>query len=599
MSVVKEGFLAGLALPPAYTVSEWSDRHIYLPSETSAEPGRWRTDRASYQRDMMDVQTDPTVDTVVYHTSAQVGKTQVILNGIGYHIHHAPAPMLMIEPTLEMAEAFSTDKLMPTIRASAVLAERVGGGKEKSRDASNTMRHKSFPGGSLSIAGANSPTSLRMRSVKIVWADEVDAYPPSAGDEGDPLKLAVKRSQTFWDSKLVCASTPTLAGLSRIDELFEKSDKRYFFVRCAECDHEQHLVWEQVTWTRKQPETAGYCCPHCGCVWNDAEVKAAVRKGRWIATAPFTGTAGFHIWQIYSPWSSLEEIVRGFEETENRPAERQVWWNTTLGRVWDGSISANITVDALLKRREPYPATRLPERVVVLTAGVDVQGDRIEVLFKGYGPDNEQWILDHLKVYGDPASDPPWAELAEVLQVRIPHPSGRALAIEAVAIDSGFMTQKVYNFSSRHIAVGRRWYAIKGIAGEGKVAWAQSELKLKGGQRLYNVGVDGLKTELYSRLATEEHGPNYLHFPEREPFGEQWFEQLIIEKVRTVYDARGFGRREWFKPNGARNEALDLNVYADAAHKSLNINHKERLARMYARADASETAAAVARMFTG
>ena len=579
--VVYGAALEALQPPPDYTVSQWADIHVILAPELASEAGRWRTDRAPYQREMMDVMTDPAVHTIVEMTSAQVGKTSTLLNGIGYHVHHAPCPMLLIQPTLDMAQAFSQDKLAPMINASPALFDRVA--DEKSRSSSNTIFYKAFPGGYLAIAGANSPTSLRMRSVRIVLADEIDAYPISIGEEGDPLKLAHKRTQTFFDAKLIVSSTPKVAGTSRIAAMYEESDQRKYYIPCPDCGHYQHLVWENVHWTKGQPDTAGYACEECGTLWADGDIKRALRHGEWRATQPFNGTAGFYIWQIYSPWSSLEEIVREYEASEGKPAERQVWVNTVLGLPWDGDERAGVTAEMLYQRREIYPAAKVPERACVLTAGVDVQGDRLECLIRAFGADNESWCLEHVKIYGDPSTDPPWAELEEVLRVRLPHPSGKELGIEATAIDSGYLTQRVYDFSSRHIQVGRRWYAIKGQPGEGRVAWEMSKVKLKGGNRLYLVGVDGLKTEIYSRLGVLVPGPNFIHFPEHEPFNEDWFHQLTVERIRTVYDPRGFPRREFYKPEGQRNEAFDLMVYTEAAHKSLNVDHKARLAHLYQR----------------
>lgn len=597
MGTISQGFLDGLALPPDYTISQWADLHVMLSQESSAEPGRWRTDRAPYQRAMMDSITDPDVKTVVLHTSAQIGKTSVLLNGIGYHIHHSPAPMMMIQPTLDMAAAFSKDKLGPMLRDTPALAERIS--PEKSRSASNNMYYKAFPGGTLTIAGANSPTSLRMRSIKIIWADEIDAYPPSAGNEGDPLMLAHKRTVTFYDSKLVCSSTPTVKGISRVEKMFLDSDMRYFYIPCPDCGEFQRLVWEQVVWDKGDPTSAGYCCPHCGTVWNDHDIKRQNRYGEWRATAPFNGVAGFHIWQAYSPWSSLEQIVSEYEKAEKQPNELQVWWNTTLGEVWDGDETAGVTADELYNRREPYPDNIVPERAVVLTAGVDVQGDRIEVLVKAYGANNESWCLAHLKLYGDPATNTPWQELEEVLSVQLAHPAGRLLSIEAAAIDSGFLTQKVYDFSARNFRLGRRWFAIKGVHGEGRTAWEQSKIRLKNGIKLYLVGVDTMKQAIYNRLGNREPGADYIHFPEREPFNRDWFDQLTVERIRTVYDTKGFPKREWYKPEGQRNEAIDINVYADAAHQSLNINHLDRLASLYRDDDSASNVTEVAKLFTG
>ncbi len=596
-NAVKEGLGLGVQLPPDYTISQWADLHVMLSAESSAEPGRWRTDRAIYQRQMMDCITDPKVKTVVLHTSAQVGKTSVLLNGIGYHIHHSPSPMLMIQPTLDMAEAFSKDKLSPMLRDTPVLAERVAA--EKSRSSSNTILHKQFAGGQLTIAGANSPTSLRMRSVKIVWADEIDAYPVTAGDEGDPLKLAYKRTQTFHDSKLVVSSTPTIKGVSRVDKMFEESDKRYFFVPCEACGDYQILDWDHVIWETGRPEDAHYACDKCGSLWDDAELKRQVKFGEWRATGPFTGTAGFHIWQIYSPWSSLAQICSEYEATEKNVAERQVWWNTTLGEVWDSEETVKVTPEQLLARCEEYPAHLVPERACVLTAGVDVQVDRLEVLIKAYGAYNESWCMVHQKIYGDPTSHVTWGKLEETLNQRLMHPSGRAVPIEAVAIDSGYLSRVVYDFSRKHTMAHRNWFAIRGDSGEGKVGWTKTKQRdLQKGTQLFIIGIDSFKSALYARLSNLEPGPDYVHFPKREPFDQEFFEQLLVERVRIIFDPRGYSKREWHKPPGRRNEALDLNVYADAVHSSLNINHIDRLARWYDQKPKAD-AAAVARMFTG
>ena len=590
----ESAFQRGIERAPDYSVSQWADAHIMLSAESSAEPGRWRTDRAPYQREIMDCITDPSIKTMVIKSSAQVGKTSILLAGMGYHIHHAPAPMLAIQPTLNMAEAFSKDKLSPMVRDTPALAELVA--DERSRNAANTIYHKQFPGGQLTLAGANSPTSLRMRSVKIVWADEIDAYPPSAGDEGDPLKLAVKRTQTFFDSKLVCSSTPTIKGLSRVDDLFEGSDKRFFFVPCAHCDHHQVLEWERVVWTKGQPAGAHYSCETCGTLWDDAEIKRQVKLGEWRATEPFAGTAGFHIWQIYSPWSTLEQICSEFEESEGKSAERQVWWNTTLGEVWDGDETAGVSADELYQRRENYNTHEVPEHACVVTAGVDVQADRLEILIKAYGAGNESWCLQYLKIYGDPSGDAVWSDLREMLMIRLAHPSGRTMGIDAAAIDSGYLTDRVYEFCGKNFGPGKTWYAVKGVGGEGKVGWVQSKSRNKWKAHLFNVGVDTFKTTIYSQLGNRETGSDYIHFPNVDQFDEGFFEQLTVERVRTVYDTRGFARREWYKPAGRRNEAIDLNAYADAAHRSTNTNHSEKLRRLYGH-QGTANAADVAKLF--
>lgn len=566
------GFVAGLTPPPEMTISEWSDENVILP-DTSAEPGRWRTDRAPYQREPMDECTNPRAWAIVLHCSAQTGKSQILLNVAGYHIHHSPCPMMLIEPSLPMAEGFAKDKLDPLIAATPVIRDKI---------TSNTILHKQFAGGSLTLIGANSAASLAMRSIKVVLADETDRYPPSVGEEGDPLLLAWKRTQSFrmHGAKLIAASTPKTKGTSRIDGLFELSDKRYYHVPCPHCDHEQKLVWEGVKWTAGKPETAEYLCESCGSLISDSQIKMAVKKGRWIAEAPFTGIAGFHIWQIYSPFSTLAEIVRDYEASEGKPAERQTWWNTVLGESWDASEAPGSDAATLFSRREKYPPNVCPRDAAAICASVDVQHDRLEVLIGAFGVGNECWLLDLVKLYGDTSTDAPWSRLEETLLRRFPHAlnPGRTLPIEAAAIDSGFRTQKVYDFARKNMTIGRLWYAVKGLSGEGKVPWTQSKEKLKSGTRLYLVGIDDMKTEIYRRLGFQP-GVGFHHFREADCFDLDFFKQVVeAERVRVVHDTKGFPKREWWNPMRARNEGLDLLVYLEAVHRSLNIDHKARLA---------------------
>lgn len=595
---VIEGLREGFQPPPEYTVSQWADQYVHLPEE-AAEPGRWRTDRAPYQREMMDVLTDPDVSVVCYHTSAQVGKTAIELNGIGYHIHHAPAAMLRLDPSEPMSEAFVQDKLDPMLRATPVLSERVA--PEGGRSAVNNVGKKEFPGGYLSMAWATSSTALRMRSVKLVWADEIDEYPLSINKQGDPIALAYKRTQTFraQGAKLVLASTPVLKGMSRIDEYFEASDKRYFFVPCEQCGTFDHLVWEQLKWEKGKPETAYYECPHCGFPMSDSSIKRQVKFGHWRATAPFNGTAGFHIWQIYSPWSSLREIAREHDEAKGKAEKEQYFWNTVVGRSYDGDLTAGVEAEELLARREQYNATSLPQGLVMLTAGVDVQGDRLEMQVVGHGPNDELWVVAYYVIPGDPTTSGPWDLLEEQLFRTYRAFNGQQLGIEAAAIDSGYSTQQVYDFAAKHFRLGRRWYAIKGVDGPGRIAWARSKIKIRGGARLFLVGVDGLKEEVYKRIGAEPDAENptpRLHIPLSDEFDLAWMQSLTAERVRVIYNGRGFPTREWYKPPGERNEALDTLVYAVAAAKSLNLDLEARLAAM-TKPQQREDVAAVAALF--
>ena len=283
-----EGFLKGLELPPRQTISEWADANRKLSSESSAEPGDWNTSRAEYQRGIMDAISDINVSEVTIVASSQVGKTEIINNAIGYYIDKDPCPILLMQPTENVAKSWSTDRLMPMLRDTPCLQGKVS----DSKDSGNTVLHKSFPGGHITMVGANSAAELASRPIRVVMMDEVDRYPLSAGKEGDPVKLAIKRTTTFCNRKIVSCSTPTIAGMSKIDASFQQSDMRFFLVPCPHCGKYQRIEWANVKWEKRETaeesaKTAVYACPHCGSCWNDVERWHAVGLGRWEATRPF------------------------------------------------------------------------------------------------------------------------------------------------------------------------------------------------------------------------------------------------------------------------------------------------------------------------
>jgi phage terminase large subunit GpA-like protein len=278
IEVMKATISERMKAPPSLTVSQWADRYRKLSPEASAEPGQWNTARNEPMRGVMDAVSDHSVHTVVVVSSAQVGKTETLSNIIGFHVAQDPAPMLLLQPTLEMGEAYSKDRLAPMVRDTPALKGTIK--DPRSRDSGNTLLHKVFPGGHITIAGANSPASLASRPIRIVLADEVDRYPPSAGTEGDPVSLARKRSTTFWNRKTILTSTPTVKGISRIEAEWEISDKRRFHVTCTDCDHAQHLKWAQVKWPEGRPQEAAYVCEECGSIWEDAKRWTMLRKGK-------------------------------------------------------------------------------------------------------------------------------------------------------------------------------------------------------------------------------------------------------------------------------------------------------------------------------
>lgn len=542
-------------------ISDWADAHRRLSAEASAEAGQWATDRAEYQRGIMDALSNEKIETVVVMSSAQVGKTEIILNMIGYHVDQDPCPILCVQPTLDQAATFSKDRISPMFRDTPRLKDKVK--DARSRDANNTTYHKGFDGGHLTLVGSNSSSGLASRPIRLVLFDEVDRYTTTA--EGDPIELAKKRAATFWNRKFVMVSTPTVKGHSRIEAEFEKSDKREYHVPCADCGHSQVMRWANVHWEQDKPETAHYACIECGSVWDDAARFRAIRRGEWRATAPLVGTAGFRLSGLCSPWSPLEGMVRDFLQAKKLPETLRVFVNVTLGETWEEE-GESVAEMEIANHREEY-GDKLPDEIVFLTAGVDVQNDRLEVETLGHARDLETFSVAFHTLYGDPASAAVWNDLDGILSLEYETYDGRSLGVKATAVDSGgHHTQAVYKYCKPRLS--RRVFAIKGVGGEGKPPVGRPSTNNNMKCKLFPVGVDTIKEMVYSHLRIKEEGAGYCHFPASYP--DEYFKQLTAEKVVRKYH-KGFHKREWVKTR-ARNEALDCRVYALAALSIINVN---------------------------
>jgi len=552
--------------PPKLTVSQWADEYRYLSSESSAEAGKWSTGRAEYQRGMMDAVSDPSIETVVLMTAAQVGKTELINNVVGFHIAQNPCPMLVVQPTLEMAQTWAKDRLSPCIRDTPAL--RVVIADPKSRDAGNTTLHKTFKGGHVTACGANSPSSLASRPCRLILCDEVDRYPISAGAEGDPVALARRRSATFWNRKVILVSTPTTQGASRIEAAYEESDQRRFFVKCPDCGEHQVLKWSQVHWDKDRPGTAHYVCEHCGSCWNDAARFRAVRYGEWRATAPGDGkTAGFHLNALYSPWATLEDGVRDFLTSKSDPMRLRTWVNTFLGETFsDISSQAEVDEHELMGRAIDW-GDQLPEDVVAITIGIDVQDSYLAIETVGWAPGESSYSLAYDTIVGDPSTQSLWQDLDELLQRTYEHPLLGEMSHRAACIDTGgHYTQQTYEFVKSQ--AGKRVFAIKGLGGDGRPIVSRPSRNNIGRLNLFGVGVNTVKEMVYARLKIEAPGPGYCYFPvDRDA---EYYRMLTAERRVTKY-YKGRPKLEWVKVR-ARNEALDCRVYAIAALVIANIN---------------------------
>lgn len=565
--------VATLKPPPELTLSQWADRYRMLSAESSAEPGRWHTDKAPYQREIMDAIGDAHIRRVVIMCAAQLGKTELLLNILGYFMAYAPAPILVMQPTLDMGQTFSKDRLAPMIRDTPVLRGLVD---VKSRYAGNTILKKNFPGGHITIVGANSATGLASRPIKVLLADEVDRYPGSAGTEGDPLSLAQKRQTTFWDKKTVMVSTPVIKGHSRIETEYNQSTREEWNVPCPECGHYQPFVWANLIFDPDdlQKEIV-YKCERCGCVANEYRWKQQSQQGHFVAENPGAETRGFHLNTLASTFCGWKEIVQKFivakeQLDQGNPEGMKVWVNTELGETWE-ERGEQVEDTELFNRREIYDAV-VPEEVLVLTAGVDVQDDRFEVEIVGWGVGKESWGIRYQKIYGDMLKEQVWEDLDAFLQTVWCKKDGTALRIISCCIDSGgHHTDQVYRFTKERYERGV--WAIKGKGGAEVPYIRNPTTNNRVKTPLFIIGVDAGKVLLYQRLRHNTKGPNYCHFPANEEAGydETYFKGLTSEKM-VVRFRKGRSVTVWELKDSKykRNEPLDLRNYATAALEIAN-----------------------------
>lgn len=558
----------------ALSVSTWADRHRVLSGKAASEPGPWRTERTPYLREIMEaLSVESDVEEVVLWAGTQLGKSETCNNWIGYSIDHNPGPILLVQPTLDLAKRYSKQRVASLIGSTPVLREKVQ--PARARDSGNTLLEKEFDGGILVIAGANSAAGLRSMPARDLLFDEIDAYPLSIDDEGDPISIAEKRQDTFARRKRLKTSTCTIKGESRIEQAFDGSDRRRYFVPCPDCGEHQVLRWANLRWQAEEPTDVRYACEHCGALIEESNKPEMLACGEWRAEAPISRVRGYWISSLYSPlgWLSWAAIVREFLEAKvaldaGDQTLLQVWTNTRLAETWE--LQGNKVAEAeVQKRAEPYALRTVPRGVLVMTAAVDVQGDRLEVKVLGWGRGEECWVLDYAKLFGDPAETTVWSRLDEILQAPLRNAFGLDLRISATAVDHGGHHSVMVETFTRARA-GRHVIAVKGQSQSGKpVIGKPSERdtnwkgkKVKRGARVWPVGSDTAKYVLYQRLALDTPGPGYIHTSNE--LDDDYYKGLTAEQLVTRY-VKGRPRSEWFLKKGQRNEPLDLWVYGYAA----------------------------------
>lgn len=576
--------------PPKLTLSQWAERYAVLSRETSAQTGRFRA--YAYQIGMMDAITDPAVMRITVMKSARIGYTKILDHTIGYYLHQDPSPILVVQPRVEDAEDYSKTEVAPMLRDTPELAAIAG--DPKAKDSNQTILKKVLSNGaSVSLVGANSPGGFRRITARIILFDEIDGYPVGgAGSEGDQIALGTKRSETFWNRKIVLGSTPTVKGISRIEKAWEESDQRRYHVPCPHCGAMQPLEWGGpdtpygIKWKRNGqgeslPETVYYVCRESGCVIEEQDKPEMIARGEWRAGKPFNGHAGFHIWAGYSLHvnASWANLVAEWLRVKDDPLTRQTFYNLVLGLPYEDRGDKALAETKLAARCEVFPS-EVPEGVAVVTVGIDTQDDRFECEVIGWGRNEESWSLDYTVIDGDLETPEPWNRLDAYLKRLWRRGDGRGFEIMAACMDSGgHHTQKVYEFCKARI--GRRVWAIKGESAQGgkrSPVWPTKKPtnRSKASYRPVIIGVNAAKDSIRNRLHLDKPGPGYMHFPVDRDIN--YFAQLTSERsvVKTVGGQR---YRVWELPAGRANEALDCRVYGYAAlcgllHFGLKLNRR-------------------------
>ena len=567
MSDYARQYASSILPEPELTVSEWADEHRLLDQASSSEPGKWRTDRTPYLREIMDSLSanDPT-EFVVFQKGAQIGASESGINFVLYAIHHAPAPLLYVLPTVDAAKRVSKQRIAPAIDAIDEVKDKVA--VPRARDSGNTIFQKDFPGGTLIMTGSNSAVGLRSMPARYLFLDEVDGYPSDLDGEGSPIQLAIRRTATYKrNRKILMVSTPTIKGLSIIEDYFEQSDRRYFYVPCPDCGELQTITWKKIVWDEGDPTSAKMACEHCGVLIEEHHKTNMLLEGKWKPTA-VGRYRGYHLSSLYSPagWYSWADAATDFISAKKSGEEQlKTFVNTVLGESWESEQGEQLDPNEFITRTEGYPDDL---EFQCTTVAVDVQKDRLELELVGWGEKEESWGLDYIVLPGDTARGEVWDELTETLEELKP---------DGVVIDSGYNTQIVYDY----VAKRRYCWAIKGQAGAGIPLIQDSQkraLRLrKRRQKAVTpepIGIDQGKAIWMSRLQIAEPGPGYCHFPVDPAYDVEYFSQLTAEKLVTRFH-KGRPKQEWVQTR-PRNGALDIRFYGLACLKLLGNKSRKK-----------------------
>jgi len=558
-------WLRSLGPPPIVAPTTFAEREIVLPSSANARPGPLRL--APYQREPIDAIADEGTDTLVLQWAAQTGKSTVVNAHLGYIIACDPGPALHVSPTSDLSKGLIRERIDPLISSSPALRALVGtgqGSRKGSTGGTDSVSLKTFPAGSITFASSYKPAELAARAIRYLLLDEVDRFAVSSS-EGCPVSLALKRTRTFDDiRRVLLVSTPTTRLSSRIDAWFKRGDQRKWYVDCPDCKHSAPIDFADLKWTPGKPETAHLVCPECGVVHDEHARRSMVENGRWVPTAEGErGIRSYHLTELSSLFSTMASVAQQFEAATT-PEARQVFFNTVLATAYDAATEFDISASDLQQRAEPI-APPYREDMIFVTAGVDVQSNRLECTFLGHHADQTYSVITHFKLMGDTNGDTVWKQLdASIGAATFPTKDGRILPVIVQAVDYGFSADQVVRYVLSQRRKSRSCYAVKGVGGFNQL-FIRRGARVQGQFRLMLVGVDAVKLYLQKSLTLQDPtSPGFIHLPSH--LDEEYFEGLTAEELQ-IQSVRGSQRYKFEPKRGVRNEPLDCLTYSAAISK--------------------------------
>jgi len=559
---------------PILSGSEWADKYFELSSESSAITGKWKT--YPWQKEILDAMTDNKSKFVTIKKPTRIGYSIMLSIVIAYYIHQRPSNQFHYQPNDDEAKGYAEDSVEPMIRDNSVIKNLVETPSTRGRLKKEKTVKKVYPSGHAEFLGAESDKNFNRRTGRVVSGDEVDAWKREAGNTGDKLATMFRRTSDFWDRKNIIGGKPigtaynpdqeTDENTSLLDINFHKGTQEYLHLPCPSCNNLHKFEFEDLTWKKDKdennktikhyPEDAHFTCAKCDQKIYDKHKRSIMENCEWIAENPsaYPEHRSFSIWAMvsYSPNVTWVDIVKEFLACKGSRLKLKAFTSEVLGRTWEEDFE-KVNIDNYSDRLEEYKA-EVPNDVLILTAGADIQKDRIECEVVGWCKDEESYSIEYKIFFGETDKPEVWLEFDTYLNKTFHHDNGGLMKIYCTAVDSGYNTQRVYEFCKPRFS--RRIFAIKGSKTvDAPVApRLASQVSLKSGGKipLFVVGVNMAKDVIASHIMTTSKGAGYMHYPSGANYDDEYFKQLGSEK-------KGADNR-WIKTRN-RNEAFDVRNY--------------------------------------